>query len=346
MAASYPSGYNTYIPNTDATNNMVVDFSRNPQAFKLPEWTQYVPVTKNIGRYIEMTVEMAGRLLNADGADFLWADGNQRPSNQGNTEAFEFKPYQTRRFQTGFNLGELSAEQAEWDILAHHARIHAQRMMTLRTQLAVTVATNASLYAVSHTSAVASISGVTDKWDLSTTARSDIKRSLDYAADIIRKDTLGAVKPDQLMLVLSPGAARKIAVCQEIRDYIKGSPDASKLITSNLGKHNNYGLPDTLFDYKVVVEDAVKVTSRKGATKATSDILADATPFLCARPGELEGIEGAPSFSSFTIFLKEELTVEEKHDRDNRRHQGSVVDDQVCTFTAPVSSFLFTAAVN
>jgi len=346
MVARFPSGTNTYIPNTDATNNLVVDFSRNPKEFPISEWTQYVPVTKNVGRYIEMTIEMAGRILNSDGSDMAWSDGAQRPSNQGNVESFEFKPYQTRRYETGFNLGELAADQAEWDILAHHARIHAQRMMTLRTQLAVTVATTSGNYAATHTSAVSAIADVTDKWDLSTTARSDIKRSFDYAADIIRQDTLSVVKPDQLMVVMSPGCARKLAVCQEVRDFIKGSPDASKLITSNLGSHNNYGLPDTLFDYKIIVEDTVKTTNRKGATKATSDVLADATPFMCARPGELEGIEGSPSFSSFTLFLKEELTVESKHDRDARRHQGSVVDDQVCTMTAPISAFLFTAAVN
>ena len=95
----------------------------------------------------------------------------------------------------------------------------------------------------------------------------------------------------------------------------------------------------------VVVEDAVKVTSRKGATKASSYVLAAETPFMCARPGGLDGVEGSPSFATHSVFLKEEMTVESKHDRDNRRHLGSITDDFAAVVTAPISGFLFTDAV-
>lgn len=343
--AAFPSGTNTFIPNTDATNNLVVDYSRNPSKFALPNYTQYVSVDKNVGRYITMTVEMAGRILNDNGADLVWGDGSQRPSNQGNTESFNFDSYQTIRYQTGFNLGELAAEQAEWPILAQHARIHAQRMMTLRTVLANTVAQTVANWAAAHTSAVASITGVTGKHDVSTTARKDIKRSFDHAADVIQKATLAAVDLDDLIVVVGPDWARKIAVCQEIVDHIKHSDHAREEIEKGLGPNAQFGLPSTLYGYKIVVEKTVKVTSRKGATKATSYVHDSDKPFMVSRPGGLEGVEGAPSFSTLTTFLKEEMTVESKHDRDNRRHTGSVVDDQVTVLTSGISGFLFQDAL-
>jgi len=341
---AFPSQYNTYLPSTEATKHLVVDYSRNPNSFALPSWAQYVKVSKNVGRYIEMTVEMAGRLLSTDGADLMWADGADEPAGNGNVESFDFKPYLTQRFTSAYSLGDLSVEQAEWDILAQHARIHAQRMMTFRTQKAVTLIQTSGNWPSGNTSAVSSISGVTGKHDVSTTARRDIKRSLDYGADVIRKATLGAVKPEDLIFLVSPGYARKIANSQEIVDYIKGSPAAEKDVKEGLGPNSQYGLPTTLYSYPIRVEDAVKVTSRKGATKATSYIMSDSSPVLLSRVGGLEGVEGSPSFSTVTVFLKEEMTVESKHDRDNRRHKARVVDDFDVRLTSGISGFLFTSA--
>lgn len=340
MAAAIPSGSNTYIPSHDATNNMVVDYSRNPDSFALPSYSQYIPVETQVGRYLKMTVEMAGRLVNSDGREMSWGDGNDAPSGAGNRESFEFLAYQTRRFASAFFLGELAVEQASWDVLAQHARIHAQRIMTLRTQLAVTALTGHS-WPAAHTAAVSSIG--TAKWDASTTERKDIKKSLDYGFEVIHKATLGSVSQDQVQLLIGPELARKIAASQEIVDHIKGSPFAKEEIEKGLG-NAMYGLPSTLYGYPVTVEDAVKVTTRKGATKATEYILPLATPFLLSRPGELEGVEGAPSFSTLTTFVKEEMTVESKHDRDNRTHKGRVVDDTTSVVTSDISGFAFTAA--
>ena len=66
-----PSGHNTFIPNISATNKTVVDFSRDPSKFALPQYVQYVPVDKTDGRYIRMTVEVCARILQSDNADTL-----------------------------------------------------------------------------------------------------------------------------------------------------------------------------------------------------------------------------------------------------------------------------------
>src|SRR5690606_38740571 len=116
MAAAYPGQYNTFIPNMAASGGLEVDFSRNVNDFALPKYVQYVTTQKNVGRYLEMTIEEAGRLLNVDGADVEWPDGTISPKGIGNTESFEFKPFTTKRRVFSFTMGELAAEQAEFDI--------------------------------------------------------------------------------------------------------------------------------------------------------------------------------------------------------------------------------------
>lgn len=339
--ASFPSGYNTFIPDLAASGNMVVDFSRNPSTFKLPKYVQYKKSGKNVGRYVEMTVEQAGRVLDTSGADAYWADGQERPSNRGEVESFLFKEYRTIRRERGFAMGNLAADQAAWDIVAQHARITAQRMMTLRTQLCATELLTSGNYSTVVTD-VTTITGVTGKLDVSTDTRSDIKRCFDYAADVIRKATLGAVLPSQIQFVMSPGTARLLAATQEIRSYIKYSDNAEKYVTGNLGPLNNYGLPETLYGYGVVVEDAVKVTNKKGATKATSYVFSDDYIAACSNVGDLDGLDEAPTFSTWTAFFNEELTVETLDDPNNRRKRGSVVDDFVLKMTAPAAAVLFT----
>lgn len=349
MTAVFPGGAtNTYVPSAEATNNMMVDFSRNVDSFPLNKYIQLVPVSKDVGYYAKMTVEESGRILRTNLADHIWADGEDAPSVRGNTESFEWLAYGTKRYMYGFRLGKKASEQAAWDILAQHGRIKAQQAMTGRTQLAVTLATTAGTYDSSHTSAVSSISGVSGKWDVSTTARQDIKRSIDYALDIIRLDTLGAVDISDFKLVMSPGCARKIAVSQEIVDYIKGSPDAMDHIRGKNGPNAQYGLPADLYGVELVIEDTVKVTSRKGATRAASYVCADTTPFIVARPGSLavaKDSNSAPRFSALTMFAYEEMTVESKYDEDNRVNKGRIVDDFAMVATAPIAGFLFTAAV-
>ncbi len=141
-------GPNTgYIPDHAATNGLVVDYSRNPSSFGLPNYAQYVPVTKTEGRYVEMTVEVAGRILNTDLADFFWPDEGDAPTGYGNLETFQWQSYVTKRYAFPFRMGELAAEQASWDVLASHGRYSAQRCMTARTQAAITVATTSGNYA-------------------------------------------------------------------------------------------------------------------------------------------------------------------------------------------------------
>ena len=61
----------------------------------------------------------------------------------------------------------------------------------------------------------------------------------------------------------------------------------------------------------IVVEGAVKVTSKKGAaTKTTGYCMPSQAAVVLARPGGLMGMEGIPEFSTIQGFFYEEFTVE------------------------------------
>lgn len=348
MPAVFPGAYNTFVPSHEASGKLVVDYSRDIKKFAVNKYTQLVPVEEILGWYLEMTVEEAGRILQTDLSNFEWPDGV--PAREGNdeTESFEFKPFRCKRKQYPALLGDLTIDQASWDILAQHLSIKSRQAMTARTQAAITVFTTTGNYAADHVMTVSSISGNTGTWAASTTARQDIKRSINTAVEKIYDDTLAAVEKDQLQLVINSELAARISECQEIVDYIKGSPDALAEIKGELSGQNDnseHGLPSNLYGVPLVVEKTRKVTSKKGATRAVSQVLPTATPFLCARPGELEGVANSPTFSTVTMFIQEEMSVETKRDTDNRRTIGRVVENYTHVMTAPASGVLFQGAV-
>lgn len=339
----YPGGSNGYIPNHRATNSLVIGFSRNVKQFPLNNYIQLKPVDQDQGKYLRVTAEEAGRILDADLSEFIWGDGADRPQNNDGTELFNFLDYRTQRYNFGYKLGYKFKNQAEWDAGKTHQQIKAQQCMTGRTnRVHAVLASNAS-WEAGHRKDVSTISGNTGTWDASTSARQDIKRSLNTAAEQILKSTLSVVRKEDLRLVLNPTSAHRISECQEIVDHIKGSPEAYSQVKGGMGKWSQWGLPDSIYGFEIVVEDTVKVTSRRGAATATRNwVMGDGIAYMLARPGSLVAPSGdGPNFSTIMLFVYEEMSVEEFDDEKNRRLEGHVVDDYTPVQTASVSGYKF-----
>ena len=341
----FPGQFNTFIPSTEATQNMVVDFSRNVDKFPLAKYIQYVPVSVNKGFYTRMTIEQAGRLLTEDGADALWADGTDAPRQTGKNEAFSFEPYVCKRYLDGFEVGEIAAEQASWDLLAQQARITAQRVMTRRTNIVLSAATDETIYtgtAHQDLAAASDIFGAATDLTASTASSLDIKQAFDFCALEIVKKTLSAVSPGDIQFVMNPKTASELSNTQEIRDFLKQNVGSFAMVEGNklTVPGLNYGLPATLYGYNIVVEDTVKISQKKGATAAPAYALPDDYIVVTSRVGGLEGVEGARSFSTWQLFMKDEMVVEQKHDNDHKRHVGRIIDHFDVQQVAPVSGML------
>jgi len=347
MPLAYPGGNNTYVKDLDASGRLITEFSRNPDDFALNSYVQLSNVNKSAGYYLKITPEEAARVLSANLAEFVWPDGAPRPQRNNGTETFEFAGYECQRYDYDFTIGRKASEQADWNIIESHSRIKAQQAMTARTLSVHGLLETAGTWATGHSVDVATgIPGNSGTWDQSTVARQDIKRSLAYAVEKIMIATLSVVRRKDLQLVISPTVAHAMAESQEIVDHIKSSPDAYAQVKGEVGKWGEYGLPDMLYGINIVVEDAVQVSSKRGASLSSNFLCSATDAYLLARPGSLVAESGGPSFSSVHLFLAEDMTVYTKDDEDNRRTEGHVVDDFDVVSTAPASAFRFTAAVS
>lgn len=346
MAAGYPSGTNVFVPSHEASGSLIIGYSRNPKKFKINKYMKMVPVKKDVGYYLVITAEEAARVINAGLNDFVWSDGQEAPMGNDNLESFQFTKFATVRYAFPFNLGHKAIEQADWKILSVHAGFAAQKAMTARTINFWQTLNTAGNWA-GNTNTATSLGG--GQWDAATTTNLYIKKALNQVCENILQATIGVVQREDLVLVINPHTARLMAESDEIHQYIKNTPFVFKELVGGTDQNPDdlWGLPPSLYGLKVVVEDAVKVTSKKGAaTKTTGYCCPAQTAVVMARPGSLMGMEGIPEFSTIQGFFYEEFTVEQMDDVNNRRTVGRVVEDYTPALVAPASGYLITSATS
>lgn len=345
MASGVPTfvgAQNAFVPDTESTGNLKIEFTRNESKFPINRYCKQIPVTKTQGLYLKMTNEEAGRLL-VDG-ETAWPDGANRPLGEGTTESHAYVDYRIERRAFSVPLGNLAISEATWDLTAQYQRIKAQQAMTRRTKIAVTALTTSGNYDSTHTATIATICGSGETWAGSTGTTLNIKKSIDYAMNIIEKDTLSSVSLEDMVLVLNPDLAAKMSITGELREYLKSSPTAASVIKGDFAGATFRGLPEKLYDVRVVVENTAQTTSRRGATAAKSYLMGNAVAALIARPGGLEAPEG-PQFSTLSMFVHKDMDMvsEKMEDPMNKRTIMSIVEGYDVQMTAPVTGFLFTS---
>lgn len=345
---AYPSGTNTFIPtmNGEATAGLVVNFSRNPKDFKLPRWASYTPVKRWQGYFLRMNIDQCARVLDIKGNRNIWPRGNDAPQLTWNTEAFAWQPFLTERYAYGFVLPDDAEQQGDFSPMTQNNAVEAARAMTQRTQMAVTAATLTSNYDASHVDTATNWGG--GYLNAGTDTDPIFKRALETMYRRVHLDTRGTVRPSDMVVVMDPALAHLISQSSEIHKYLSQSPYALPQLTGNTpGQNDNWGLPPYYAGFKIEVEDSVKVTTPK------SDVFGQegtyvwpwGTMAMLARPGGLVSPEGATSFSTVHIFLKEDMTVEQFSDPINRRTTARIVDDFSAAIVAPVSGVLATATL-
>lgn len=343
MAVALPSQSNTYVPVPLAGDKLLVDFARDPKRFKVARYTQVIPVEKDTGYYLHLTPDEAGRILSTNLSEFVWYDGADAPRAHAGTQEFEFRAYRTVRYAYEFTIGHKAVEQATWEIVARHAAAKAQQAMTARTQLVANVLFDANNYPASNVINVNST--YSGYWSTSDLTSKRILKSLNDAADKILDATLGMVTKDDLVLVMGTAVAKAIAQSTEVVEMLKYQAGWDYLQGATKRSNVSYGVPDQLYGFDVVVDETRKVTTKKGATTSVSGVLPATSAVLLARPGGMEGAAGVVNFSACCVFAKEEMTVEQKDDPDNRRINGRVVEDIDVRLVAPAAAVLLTNVI-
>ncbi len=335
-------GLNTFVPTfSAATGQIQIEFTRAANRFPITQYAQIVPVQQMSGYYLRIDEEETARVVNTQ--DLQWPLGEDRPTGINND--IEWTQFTCQRFQSSFHIPQETARQAQWDVVASHARIAAQKMMTLRSLRMATQLTTAGNY-TSGLNYFADAGTLTGSENI--TSANGVQIVIQNAIERIVQNTVGAVSAKDIILVINPITARQIASSSGVTNYVKNYPAAFSFLKGD-DTFAAYGLPQSLFGLGgVVVDDTVRVTTRKGSGSPARSFLygdsnAPAMVFV-SRPGGLVGNEG-PSFSSATIFAYEDMSVETLEDPWNRRVRGSVTDNSATVLTAPLSA-LYIADAN
>jgi hypothetical protein len=329
-------GLNTYVPSTNAlaTGALQVEFTRAVNTFPITKYAQIVPVNQMTGYYLRLNSDDNVRVTDTN--EFAWPLGNDRPV--GKTNEHDFVSFVCARYAYPFYIPNETVKQAAWDVVAQHARAKAQLAMTARSMRTATALTTAATFnAVGNYYATGTaISGAA--WTTSST--NIIQKGIQTALQRISLATGGAVRGEtDVMMVISPTVANLLSQTQEVRDYVKNYPAALPFL-QGADTFAKYGLPPNLFGVQVVVDDSVKVTSKKGAASATRSFVYGNSAVFVSRPGGLVGVEGSTSFATCQIFAFEDMTVENWDDPKDRRIEGRVIDNSTSEVVAPVSGVL------
>ena len=330
-------GLNTYVPSTNAlaTGALQVEFTRAVNSFAITRYAQIVACNQQTGYYLRLNSDDNVRVTDVN--EFAWPLGNDRPVGKMNEH--DFVTFTAQRFAFPFYIPNETVKQAAWDIVAQHARSKAQLAMTARSMRTATALTNTAAQTAFNNAGnyQANASGWKGVWTSSTT--NVIQASIQDALQRISLATGGAVRSEDICMVISPTVANIISQAEEIRNYVKNYPAALPFLQGS-DIFSRYGLPPNLFGVSIVVDDSVKITTRKGASSATRSFVYGNSAVFVSRPGGLIGVEGSTSFSTCQIFAFEDMTVENWDDPKDRRIEGRVIDNSTSELVSPVSGVL------
>lgn len=336
-------GLNTFVPTfSAATGQIQVEFTRSVNRFPITQYAQIVPVQAMSGYYLRIDEEETARVVNTQ--DLQWPLGEDRPTGINND--LEWTQWTAQRFQTSFAIPQESARQAQWDVVASHARIAAAKMMTHRAYRMATLLTTAGVSAGSETISQPWTTGVNyfantnallgAATPITGSGTDAVQKIIRRAIEYIVQNTVGVVGPQDIILIVNPTTARVMATNDGVREYIKNTPHALNFLKGD-ATFAAYGLPQNLFGLGgVVVDDTIRVSTRKGAASPSRGFFYGNGMYFVSRPGGLVGNEG-PSFSTASVFAYEDMTVETLDDPWNRRIRGSVTDNSAVVITAPLS---------
>lgn len=350
MTLRFASASNGFIP--EATGQ-VIAYVRTPSEFKVNEYVQYVPAPKPVGVYASFGRDAFVRIVSD--AEFAWQDGDERPRGIYNQVPFQWTEFRTFRRAYPWTLGDQAIEMSgnSLPIKQVHQAMVASMAMTNRTNRIIAMLQTAGNW--TNTGTANSLNGGAGLW---TTGSDDptspfyqaIYKSLVQAAQTIHLYTNGKVKPTDLVVIISPPLARQLSAAPEIANYCRESPFSRELVEKGFDpQYQLWGVPRTFKGFKIIVEDAPIVAERPLASgvEATTNrtyVKNDTTAILVARPGTLDGVYGAPSFSTVQVYhVGGLMEVEEFADPKNRRVEGSVVEEYKEVIASSISGYLITS---
>jgi acid phosphatase family membrane protein YuiD len=345
MSFGYAGNQNTFVATTELSGNLMVAFGRN-KLLPVNRYVRITPVKKTTGLYHYFNPLDYARFSHGT-EQFDWPAGSPAPTGFTNSLGWELRSFTTRRKVYPFSLDLQAEQQADWPVLKSHSENAAQLAMTDRTLEVTSVVTNSANYPSTHVATATALAG--GFLTAGTETDPKLKIALNKQAVIINKDSGGNVKPKNLCVVMNPNTATLLANSQEVHSVFVRSQFALQNLKGEEPINAIWGLPDRLYGYPVVVEDTTYNTSNRGASgEAVTYVFPDNYIALLCREEQMEGVEGAHSYSTCHIFVysPDDMKVEAKTDTWDRIIAGRVVDNRQVVQVAGVTGALITNVIS
>lgn len=279
MAYNFPGSLNIF-PRLD--QDMLIMYARNPRSMPLARYALFADTKYQLSYYTAVDDSNAIRIVDGARQAAIWPDGAPRPDGQNNRIAHRFENIQLERHLHNFPHGTISLANQPYDIISRNMIQMAQRAGTLRAIWAKYVIDAAITATTLGSAALSTLSGAPSDISAGTTTNPIFLLALQTAAQTIFQNTNGVINEKYLKVVIPPAVATLLARSAEIRDYVKGSPDAMSVVTRGFS-NNRFGLPLMYYGYELIVEDTVYMSSRRGATNVLANVYADKSIYIFAR---------------------------------------------------------------
>lgn len=364
---SVPGYQNVYIPgymgDGEARSRLMVGFPFNEEAWALPNYVTVIGADKPKAFYARWYNPDFVRRPHAASLDRRWADGAERPMAQPGAR-FVNEEFELYRYSESRTIGDMAVEFSDIGNLVKYAQdeMAGQAMVdrTIQTQAAILTENNwqsspdhyyAKWGVLANDAAnigyAAGYFGVAGTATIADGTINDpfIAKLFSHAVRVISMETNGRVTSKDLVAVMNPNTASRLAKTQEIRAYLAqqaGSLDVLQGKTPVFWP--DFGLPNPLYGIKVLVDHTTKVTTKQDHANEDSKSYAvqDGAIEIVSRAGGVTGMSGGRSFSTAVIFQheKDAMKPETFPDPRSRRIEAMFTDFYRPVIVAPETGFV------
>lgn len=344
----FGAGNSSFIPSFNWTDDelsgmLQVSYSRDPKSFAINRWAKLFPVTQMVGYYQRLDPSNGMRVVSVD--DYLWPLGNDLPVAR--QDYFEDATFACVRRGESFMLPEqLVKQNPGMDIVAQHVASHCQRLMTVRSLVAMSVVKTSANWG-SNYKATGTLAGG-GAWSASGATDFFILKSIQTAMQQIQQQTGGVVRGDEVSMVISPTVAMKMRATVEFSDFVKQSPDAAAIQRNDPRVVDpTWGIPRQMYGLReIIVDDTVVNTSLDGTNTQNIQYALDTTAgtaspaFFFTRRGDLVGAAPGRDWSTIGLFAYADLKVKSRYEDLEERVKGVISDNYDIGVVSPQSGYL------
>lgn len=339
---------------------MVVGHMRDPKKAPYLRYAQMVPAPEIQFMYYKLDDDVPVALKSLD--DFAWAYDDYRPTGKAFQVRGEWIESRTVRYDFPYTVGEATIRVWQKNgvdprmlfdrIRANHAVLHRASRTVTALQTASWGGNTAALNTFLSTVGAGFDKSSGNQYLIDGTENPNfqiIKKAFNRVKRRIHLATNAAVTGDELVAVIPPIVAEKIAESGEMVEYLKGSPFAKDLTDPNV---RDWSLPPSYAGFTLVVEDTPRVYIAPNADGTVADvtvpserdyILNTDEVLFVSRPGGLNSAYGFQNFSTVQIYhFNGESRVEAYSEPKHELVEGHVVLEDRVLVPAVRSGFRLT----